>query len=71
MGVGVVIVVLLLAGLLMLRGGAAGGGVLALGVALVLFCTTPAGDGLPGAVISLVRGVDSVATPIVESGERQ
>lgn len=63
--VGIILVVLILAGVACLRGGAGGIGALMLLGAIVLFITTPMGEGLPQATGDFFSSVNSVTTSTV------
>jgi hypothetical protein len=62
-GVGVLIFGAVVGAIICARARVAGGAIVFALVALVLFVTTPAGAGLPGAVSDFLTTVDRAATP--------
>ena len=61
--VGVLIFFAIVGAVICAKARVAGGAILFSLVALVLFVSTPAGAGLPGAISSLLSTVDHAATP--------
>jgi hypothetical protein len=63
--VGVLIFFAILGAVVCARARVAGGAVLFGVLAIVLFVTTPAGAGLPGAIAGFLSTLDGAATPVL------
>ena len=61
--IGILILFAIVAAIACAKAGSAGGSLLFAAVALVLFVSTPAGSGLPGAAAGFLRSVNDAATP--------
>ena len=70
MSIGLVIVLLVVFAVILLRSGAALWGLLAFALAFGLFCTTPAGDGTPAAVLDFLQGVGETTEPVLQGAGR-
>lgn len=69
--VGVLIFFAVIGAVICAKARVAGGAVVFSLVALVLFVTTPAGAGLPGAISDFVSAVDGAATPVLNQTDSE
>jgi hypothetical protein len=68
--IGVLIFFALIGSVICAKARSAGGAVLFGGVALAMFISTPAGDGLPGALSEFLSTINDASTPaLTENGE--